>query len=326
MKYLVTGATGFIGAEVARRLLGAGHHVVALVRSPGRAQALRAQGAELALGDVTDPDSVRRAMTGADGVFHLAAWYKVGVRDDAAEAVNVGGTRHVLEAMRDLGVPRGVYTSSLAVFSDTGGRVVDETYRYDGPFLTAYERLKWRAHYEVALPMMAEGLPLVIVQPGPVYGPGDTSQLGAALKQYLQGKMPLLPLGTAFSWGYIDDIAEAHLLAMERGAPGESYIIGGPNHTLVEAFTLAERLAGKRIRRVCVPPGLLRGLARASGALERALPLPAEYTAEGLRSIAGTTYTGDDTKARRALGFDPRPLEEGLRRTVDAMDLEAPRR
>src|SRR5690349_10986042 len=152
-RYLVTGATGFVGAEVAKQLRTAGHKVVGLVRSPGKADLLRAMGVELHGGDITDRASLRAPMAGVDGVFHCAAWYKIGVPGAAALAyqANVVGTRHVLETMRELGVPRGVYTSTLAVFSDTRGREPDETYRYDGRHLSIYDRTKWQAHYEVAL-------------------------------------------------------------------------------------------------------------------------------------------------------------------------------
>ena len=184
-RYFVTGATGFVGAEVAKQLLSRGHHVVVLVRDPAKASLLARLGAEVHAGDVTAPDTLREPMRGADGVFHVAAWYKTGQPRAAAlaVAVNVDGTRHVLHAMRDLGIAKGVYTSTLAVNSDTRGSVVDETYRYRGPHLTVYDRTKWQAHYEVALPMMTAGLPLVIVQPGAVYGPGDTSALRGDLRR-----------------------------------------------------------------------------------------------------------------------------------------------
>src|SRR5271169_3132545 len=148
MRYLVTGATGFIGGSVVRQLLAAGHQVSALVRRPSSATDLAALGVALYPGDVTDRPSLREPMRGVDGVFHLAGWYKVGARDRSpGERINVAGTRHVLESMAEAGVPRGVYTSTLAVFSDTGGRLVDETYRHAGPWLSEYDRTKWVAHY-----------------------------------------------------------------------------------------------------------------------------------------------------------------------------------
>ncbi|HLY29456.1 MAG TPA: NAD-dependent epimerase/dehydratase family protein, partial [Ktedonobacterales bacterium] len=215
MRYFVTGATGFVGGRVARQLIAANHQVVAIVRSPAKAGDLAALGVEIHQGDVTDKESMRAPMTGVDGVFHIAGWYKIGVRDKRdGERINIQGTRNTLEMMRELGIRKGVYTSTLAVFSDTHGKLVDETYRYDGPHLSEYDRTKWVAHYEVADPMIKDGLPLVIVQPGVVYGPGDTSSVRTTFTQYLQRKLPLLPEKTAFSWAHVDDIARGHILAM----------------------------------------------------------------------------------------------------------------
>jgi nucleoside-diphosphate-sugar epimerase len=318
VKCFVTGATGFIGGRLARRLRAEGHEVTALVRSPGQAGDLAGLGMALRAGDITDAARVRAAMQGADRVFHLAAWYKVGARDRSmAWKINVDGTRNVLQAMRELGIPKGVYTSTLAVFSDTGGRVVDESYR---PtllhWLSEYDRTKAAAHFEVALPLMEAGLPLVIVQPGLNYGPGDTSATRDTFIQYLKGKLPLVPRGTAFCWAHVDDTVDAHLRAIERGRAGESYIVAGPPHTLAEAMDLAERITGVRAPRLRPGPAAMRALAAVVGALERVVPIPETMASETLRVTAGATYLGTHAKARRELGFDPRPLEVGLRETL----------
>jgi nucleoside-diphosphate-sugar epimerase len=213
-------------------------------------------------------------------------------------------------------VPRGVYTSTLAVFSDTHGRLVDESYRHDGPWLSAYDRTKWVAHYIVAEPFMRAGLPLVIVQPGAVYGPGDTSALGRTLVQYLRRQLPVVPGGAAFCWGHVDDTARAHLLAMERGRPGESYIIAGPPHTLAETLDLAHRLTGVPPPRLRLPAPAFRVLMMLAQAAEPVVTLPEAYTAEALQVAAGVTYLGRSAKAERELGFTARPLEVGLRETL----------
>ncbi|MCA9907959.1 MAG: SDR family NAD(P)-dependent oxidoreductase [Anaerolineae bacterium] len=178
MRYLVTGATGFIGGKLARELLRRGHQVVTVARNPDKAADLAALGVEIHKGDITDKDSLRAPMTGVDGLFHVAAWYKVGARNvHMAYDINVNGTRNVLEVMRELGIPKGVYTSTLAVYGDTHGAIADESTPMPSSFDVEYDRTKALAHFEVALPMMREGLPLVIVQPGVVYGPDDTSLL-----------------------------------------------------------------------------------------------------------------------------------------------------
>jgi nucleoside-diphosphate-sugar epimerase len=317
-RYFVTGVTGFIGAEVAKQLLSRGHQVAALVRDPARATLLGRLGAELHTGDVTDPDTLRVPMHGVDGVFHLAAWYRTGhPRASAvATAVNVTGTRHVLDAMRELGIRKGVYTSTLAVNSDTHGVVADESYRHAGPHLTVYDRTKWQAHYEVAAPMMAAGLPLVIVQPGAVYGPGDTSALRTIFVDHLRRRLPFVPRRTAFSWSHIEDTARAHLQAMEQGRPGQTYIIAGPAHTLQDALQIAAGLSG-RPAPIGMPPSLLRAAAGAARVIETVAPLPASLSSETLALLAGVTYLGASDKARRELGFQPRPLPEGLRHLVE---------
>lgn len=317
MRYFVTGATGFIGGRLVRQLREAGHEVVAVARDPEAARELTAIGVEVRAGDITERDSLRAPMEGCDGVFHLAGWYKIGVRDRRpGEQINVVGTRNVLETMRDLKIPRGVYTSTLAVFSDTHGRMVDETYRHDGPHLSEYDRTKWVAHYEVADPLIRDGLPLVIVQPGLVYGPGDNSVVRTALVKYLKRQLPMLPMGTEFCWAHVDDVARAHLLAMERGRRGESYIIAGPRYGFADAMALAQKITGVPPPFLKVPAVVIRLLSHVMAVVEKVIPVPDDYSAEYLRINAGVTYLGDNSKASRDLGYAPRPLEEGLRETL----------
>lgn len=330
MRYFLTGATGFIGGRIARQLVAAGHEVRALVREPERAGALRQLGVALFRGDIVERETLRRPMDGCDGLFHVAAWYKVGAPAHEAERSNVQGTRNVLETMRELGLRKGVYTSTLAVFSDTRGKLVDERYRYDGPHLSAYDRTKWQAHYQVAEPMLRAGLPLVIVQPGLVYGPGDHSLVQDTLERYLRRRLPLVPRGAAYCWAHVDDVAQAHLLAMERGRAGESYIVAGPPHSMAEALALAERVSGVRPPRWQASPRVLRAMAGFMGGIGKLLPLPAAYQRESLRVAAGVTYLGDNAKARRELGYQPRPLAEGwpetVLATIEKLGLAAPRR
>lgn len=313
MKYLVTGATGFIGSEVVRQLLLAEHHVHAVVRAPSKAKGLEDKGVQLFKGDVTDKESMRAAMEGVDGVFHIAGWYKVGARDKSGgRRINVQGTRNVLELMKELGVPKGVYTSTVAVNSDTRGQLVDETYHFTGEHISEYDRTKAAAH-EIALQTIAEGLPLVIVSPGLVYGPGDTSSVRASLLDYLQGRLPLLPRQTAFCWAHVEDIARGHLLAMDKGQVGETYFLTGEPYGLYDAYRLAQEITGIRAP-LAVPPQLFQALSVLVKPFDRFLP--ESYTSEGLRILAGVTYIGDNARARRELGFDPRPLRVGWDQTL----------
>ncbi|MEE8232741.1 MAG: NAD-dependent epimerase/dehydratase family protein [Thermoplasmata archaeon] len=314
MRYFVTGATGFIGSRLTRQLAEDGHEVAALVRTPPAARPLVDLGVDIYKGDVTDRESMRAPMEGVDGVFHLAAWFKVGSWDHRqAVPVNVGGTRNVLELMQELEIPRGVLTSSLAAFGDTRGEVVDETYRPTGPFPTEYDRTKSRAQFQVAEPMMREGLPLIVVQPGLVYGPGLTGPLRGYFIDYLQGNLRWLPpKGLAFDWSHVEDTVRGHLEAMKRGRPGESYILAGPGHSLVEAFEIAEQITGIPAPSRQISTGTLRFMAGLMRVFGRLFRVSALYHPETLRSAAGVTYLGDDFKARQELGFETRSLEEGL--------------
>ena len=312
----MTGATGYIGSRLAHKLIERGHIVEALVRTPDKAGDLRALGAYLHQGDITDKDSMRNPMSGADGVFHVAGWYKVGARDSSmGYAVNAEGTRNVLSLMAELRVPKGVYTSTLAVNSDTGGRVVDEDYHFVGVHLSEYDRTKALAH-DIADDMIADGLPLVIVMPGLVYGKDDPSAAGNTLRQYLQGRLPLVPVGSGYCWGHVDDIVEAHILAMEKGTPGESYIIGGEPHTLVDALEMAARITKIPVPRMRASPGMMRLMASVMQPVSRVIDLPEMFHPETLRVTAGVTYYGSNAKAKRELGYDPRPLDVGLREVL----------
>lgn len=313
MKYFVTGATGFLGSVLSRQLRQAGHEVHALVRDTRKGSELHSLGVQLFQGDVTDKESMRAGMQDVDGVFHVAGWYKIGVHDKTdAEKVNVQGTRNVLELMKELRILKGVYTSTLAVNSDTHGEIKDEKYRFTGSHLTEYDRTKAAAH-DIAEQFVKDGLPLVIVMPGGIYGPGDTSVLRTTLIQFLQGKLPMLPTRAGFCWAHVEDTARGHILAMEKGVIGETYIIAGEPHTYQGAFTLASQITGKPTPRF-VSASFFKVLAVLVKPFDQVLP--ETYTSETMRLLSGVTYWGDNRKARRFLGYNPRPLTEGLESTL----------
>lgn len=316
MRYFVTGATGFIGGRVAGQLRNAGHDVIALVRNPERAAALAATGVQLAPGDVTEKDSIRTAMSGCDGVFHIAGWYKVGVKDKSPAApVNIDGTRNVLETMKELGIEKGVYTSTLAVNSDTHTQRVDENYQFSGRHLSEYDRTKAEAH-GIAQQFMANGLPLVIVQPGMVYGPGDLGPSHDLWVRFLKRQLPMVAQRTAFCWVHVDDVARGHILAMERGNAGENYYLAGPVHGAMEVVELAERISGVPGPKLSAPPWMLKTMSATMSLIERVVRVPDEYSSEYLRVSAGVTYIADNAKARQHLGWTPRSLEDGLPETL----------
>jgi len=313
VKYFVTGATGFVGGVLARQLRAVGYEVHASVRNLDKAKELEAVGVRLFKGDVTDKESMREAMTGVDGVYHVAGWYKIGVHDKSdGERVNIQGTRNVLELMKELGIRKGVYTSTLGVNSNTRGKLVDETYRFTGKHITEYDRTKAAAH-DIAKEFIANGLPLVIVMPGGIYGPGDTSVIRKNIIEFLHGRLPALPTQMAVCWAHVDDTVHGHILAMEKGKPGETYIIAGEPRTIVDAFQLASHITGKRTPMIA-PYQMMKVLSVLVTPFDSFLP--ETYTSEGLRALAGATYWGDNSKARRELGFNPRPFREGWEETL----------
>ena len=318
MKAFVTGGTGLIGRSLIRQLIERGYHVHALARSATSAAAVSALGATSVPGDVTDRESMRAGMRGSDVVFHLAAIYDYAPAAKAqCEPINVEGTRVVLGLAHELRVPRIVYTSSLAVFGDTHGELPDETYRADGPFLTEYDRTKWQAHYEVALPLIEQGAPIIIVMPGAVYGPGDTSWLAEAMRLFHRGLMPLVPgPESVITYAYVDDVAEGHILAAEKGRVGESYILAGPAVPLGEMVDFWAQLTGKRPPAARVPTRLVSPLAPAAARLQPALALP-QLFGEDMVRMMGVTYAGRADKARAELGWRPRPLQTGMLDTFE---------
>jgi nucleoside-diphosphate-sugar epimerase len=317
MRYAITGATGFVGGALARQLRAARHEVRALVRDPARAPALSTLGVQLVPGDLDDAAALDRLCDGVDGLFHVAGWYKLGQRDPSVGTrVNVEGTRNALAAAQRNGVPRVVYTSTLAVNSDTHGEVYDETYRHTGDFVSHYDRTKAEAH-QVAEQFAADGLPVVIVQPGLVYGPGDTAQTGALIEQVVRGKRPQVPAGGGVCWAHVDDVAAGHVLAMERGAPGESYMLAGPHATLAEGLRQLAAIAGTKGPMV-LPNGVVRAVAALTGAVGKVVPVPADFSAETMRASLATYY-GSPAKAERDLGWHARSLDTGLRQTAGAL-------
>ncbi len=316
MEYFVTGSTGLIGSHVTTKLLAAGHDVVALTRSRSNANHLP-ETVTVVEGDITDKESMQDAMAGVDGVFHIAAWFYVGPgprNAEKAERINVEGTRNVLELMDELDIPKGVYTSTLGVYPLRGFEHIDETVEPACPKSAVYYRTKWEAHYEVANPLIDDGLPLVIVQPGIVYGPGDKSygSIRGMFRSYLQGDLPMVPRGHYAPWDHVGDIADGHLRAMERGAPGETYIISGNPRDAVDVLECAEEITGVSVPRV-VSPKVFAGLASVMEIAERIVTPPEGFEAESLRFFTDVRWPVDNSKASEELGITHRPLEEGLR-------------
>jgi dihydroflavonol-4-reductase len=319
MKYFVTGATGFIGSHLVPKLIAQGHAVTCLVRTPAKAGFLKDLGAILTQGDVTDRASMIAPLRGMDGVFHLAGMYELGrEHHDRMRAINVDGARNTFEAAVEAGVPRIVHTSTIGVFGNTHGQLPDETYRVAKNELSSeYERTKWAAHYEVALPLIQRGAPIIITQPGAVTGPGDTSPLAQIFDQFLR-RMPIMfGAKSGVTWAHVDDIADGHSLAMEQGRIGEAYILAGPAMTYRESMQLFEKVSGIGAPKVWLPGWAAGATAGLFGALERTLNARLMFSSEALSTLNDYTFYGSADKAKRELGWRLRPVEETFKEVLD---------
>jgi dihydroflavonol-4-reductase len=320
MKAFVTGGTGFIGSRLVRKLRERGDDVVALVRSPAKAADLQEQGVQLVEGDLSSEQAIRDGVQGCDAVFHVAAVYKVGIPSSEREDMwdsNVRGTERVLDAAIDAGVARIVYVSTVGVFGNTHGQVVDETYTRDGDFLSCYEETKVRSH-QVALDRIRAGAPIVIVQPGGVYGPGDHSELGNIIDQTRTGKLRMLMFPeTGFNLVHVEDVADGIVLAHDKGRVGESYVLGGE---ISKMRTLIEKVAdisGRKAPKRELPPAAMKAAIPIGPLVGKMLGFPPNLR-ELIRSSDGVTYWATDEKARRELGYAPRDMDTGLRQTLAA--------
>jgi dihydroflavonol-4-reductase len=322
MRAFVTGGTGFIGGHVVRKLRERGDDVAALVRSPDKADDLRQLGCELIEGDLSSEDAIRQGTRGADAVFHVAAIYKVGVpksEHDGMYDANVRGTERVLDAAVDAGVKRIVYVSTANVFGNTKGEVVDESYERseeDG-FLSFYDETKYRSH-QVAKDRIAKGAPIVIVQPGGVYGPGDHSEVGNMIDQTSKGKLHMKAFPECgLNLVHVEDVAGGILLAHDKGQVGEAYVLGGELSTMGDLIDKTAELSDRKPPRMTLPPVMVTLSAPLGPVVGPALGFPPNLR-EAMRATHNVTYWAKDDKARRELGYTPRGLEKGLRQTLEA--------
>ncbi len=321
MKVFVTGGTGFIGGAIVRQLRARDDEVVVLARNAEKARDAAELRCEIVAGDLGDERAIREGMRGCDAVIHAAAMYEVGIpasQRPAMRDANVGGTERVLGAALAEKIPKVVYVSTVGIFGNTNGRIVDESYQHPGEgFTSCYEETKWEAH-QVAKRLTSEGLPCVIVQPGGVYGPGDTSSIGQLLNQFLAGKMPLLPfpdLGICLS--HVEDIAAGILLALDKGKPGETYVLSGPATTTREAIETVAGLTGRKAPKRSLPVPLMKAMIPIGPLVGKAMGQPPNLR-ELIASADGVTFWASYEKAERELGYRPRGLEEGMRATLEA--------
>jgi dihydroflavonol-4-reductase len=314
---LVTGATGFLGSHLARRLCERGDRVRVLVRATSNRRRLAGLELETAEGDITDSASLERALDGIDLVYHCAAMYEIGTRDpEKMERVNVGGTKNVLVAARERGA-RVVHVSSVVALGPTGTTLADETHwRGDRP-RSAYEATK-RASHELLRRAAAEGQPVRNALPVSIYGPDDPSRLGDVHRWFMRGAIQIGAFpDMLMSMVHVDDCADGLVRIAERGRDGEEYILSECVVTWRQWFELLARVSGRRAPRVYLPDRLVLASRPIAERAARLAGFPAELVREGLAMSAGAHWAFSGDKARRELGWQPRAFEDGLGEVVE---------
>ncbi len=318
-RVVVTGGAGFIGRAVVRQLTARGDQAVVLVRDPASTSievGPDARAVELVASDLSDGAALERSFAGADGVIHLAGTYRVGIPASERPAMldaNVGATERVLDAATAAGVARIVHVSTVNAFGNTRGVVVDETYVRDpaAGFTSYYDETKWLGHV-AAQRRIAAGAPVLIAQPGGVYGPHDHSAAGQQLQAAYDGKAPFIALGDlGISLVYVVDLAAGLLAALDRGRIGESYVIAGNNIRLRDAMIEAALAAGRRPPRLTIPNWVLRVGARLGPNLGGMFGLSPNLR-EILQASDGVTYWASSAKAAAELGYRVRDLRSGF--------------
>ncbi len=316
---LVTGANGFVGCHVVRALLAQGVRVRALIRHDADVRGLEGLDYEMHIGDLRDAAAISDAAGGCEEIYHVAADYRLWVRDPAPMyATNVDGTRNVIAAAKAANVRRLIYTSTVGAL----GIGADGIGREDVPvtleaMVGPYKRSKFLAEQE-AIRAAHEGVPIVIVNPSTPIGPYDfkPTPTGRIIADFLNRRLPAY-IETGLNLVPVEDVARGHLLAAERGRIGEKYILGGENLTLAEMLQRLSRLSGLPAPRVRIPYAVAFGFALGAEAVARTVThRPPRASLTEVR-MARKKMFFDSTKAQRELGYTPGSLDEGLTRAID---------
>lgn len=310
---LVTGASGFVGSAVARALVARGDDVRVLLREGSSRKNIEGIDCRILIGDMRDVKAVTKAMEGVRHVFHVAADYRLWARDPT-EIVrnNLEGARAVMEAARTTGVERIVYTSSVAALKPVAGRAVDETSRHDEvTVIGVYKKSKLVAERLVER-LAGDGLPVVIVSPSTPIGPRDIkpTPTGRIIVEAANGRMPAF-VDTGLNLVHVDDVAQGHLLALDKGRIGENYILGGEDVRLRDMLALIAPLVGRKPPRVRLPRAPLYPLAFGAEAFARMRGREPFLTVDALKMSKYLMYFSS-AKARAELGFQARPFARGI--------------
>ena len=328
MKVFVSGATGFIGIQLVKRLLSEGHKVHALYRSESKADMIRLPGVSLFKGDIMDIQSLEDAMDNCDQAYHTAAFAAVWARDPSLVfRLNVDGALNVIEAARKFKIKRVVLTSTAGILGPSDGEPVDENTPPPDSFFTMYENSKFQL--EQKLLGQKEGQPeLVLVNPTRVYGPGYMSESNGVtkmIKQYMDGKWHLLPGNGKSSGNYVhvEDVVTGHLLAMEKGVAGERYVLGGDNISYLQLFHYARQASGVRKKLYKVPLWLMLFVARIMKGIAELTGRPPLLVPDWARKFHHNWRVSSE-RAIKELGYQPRNAQEGIEDTVQWIKTQSP--
>jgi dihydroflavonol-4-reductase len=318
MKALVTGATGFVGAAVARALIREGWEVRALARKGSDRRNVQHLPLQVIEGDLADRTSLARALAECQALFHVAADYRLGAFDPRQlYQTNVEGTRNILEASRQAGVRRVVYTSSVATVGipKDGTPGNEDTPVGIADMIGHYKRSKFLAE-QVVREAALTGLSVVIVNPSTPIGPGDIkpTPTGQMVLDAAAGRTPAY-VDTGLNVVHVDDVAAGHLLAFHRGRPGERYILGGQDLTLRQILTEIAGLVGRKPPTIRLPTGVVLPIAYVAEAIARITGRPGRITVESVRMARKRMFFSSD-KAQRELGYAWRPPTEALRDAI----------
>jgi nucleoside-diphosphate-sugar epimerase len=316
MRALVTGANGFTGSHLVKALEQRGNKVIGLVRHSSNLSRLADRQVELVYGDITDRHALKTAMQGVDWVFHTAAYVELGLVNAAQmEQINVEGTRAVLDTAAAAGVSKLVYCSTIGVYGDTQGQVIDETFqRTQSDFSSAYDRTKYLAQ-QLVNQAVADGLPVVSVMPSGIVG-ADDPHFGPVIDTFRKGRLKLWAGGDRMTGlVHVDDLVNAMILAAEKASPGEHYIISTGDMTTREMFQFLSQETG-----VPAPRELPEPLVRLAGTLldpiGRLFSWNPPLSRERVHYVYDRCVRVNAAKARRELGWQPRSLEQTLRDTL----------
>ena len=324
-RIFITGATGFIGRKLAHKLAGEGHEVVALIRSKAKAAALQHDKISLVEGDLFSLEALEKGMAGCREVYHLAAFASVWARGDAFRRVNIDGTLNVLDAAEKAGVEKVVVTSTAGVIGPAAEAPVNEDTPRQVDFFTEYESSKYESELRIK-ECVAHGQHVVIVNPTRVYGPGSlnvSNSVTKLIKQYIEGKWKFIP-GDGLSTGnyvFVDDVISGHILAMDKGRPGQRYLLGGEDATYFELFDTIAELSGKKYKLYKMPLGVMLAFGKLQLFLAEKFGRQPMITPGWVRKYL-YKWSVSSAKAEKELGYQITSLHSGIQQTVNWLKKE----